>query len=98
LLPFGIFYGNLVSFIVIWYILWSFGILFSVVVCCTEKNLATLIMTKRKTMFTPKKRRKAKFGYDFFGVQSIVYCESFVTHAKKTFSCPKLLHLKYIHT
>jgi hypothetical protein len=33
--PSGIFYGILVPFVVIWYI-------FPVLLCCTEKNLATL--------------------------------------------------------
>jgi hypothetical protein len=52
---FGIFYGYLVYFMVIWYIMWLFGIfyghlvyyvviwsIFSVLVCCSKKNLATL--------------------------------------------------------
>jgi hypothetical protein len=48
----GIFYDHLVYFaaignilhMAIWYILWSFGIFFPVlVVCCTKKNLATLV-------------------------------------------------------
>jgi hypothetical protein len=36
LLPCGIFYGNMVN-------LWSFGIVLPVLVCFTEKNLATLL-------------------------------------------------------
>jgi hypothetical protein len=40
--PFGIFYGHLGYFMVIWYILCSFGTFFRVLVTCTEKNLATL--------------------------------------------------------
>jgi hypothetical protein len=28
-----------------WHILWPFGIFFPVLVCCTEKNLATLMKT-----------------------------------------------------
>jgi hypothetical protein len=43
LCPFGLFYGNLVYFVVIWSILWPFGIFFPVLVCCTKKNLATLL-------------------------------------------------------
>jgi hypothetical protein len=31
--------------VAIWYILWSFGIYFTVLVCCTQKNLATLVDT-----------------------------------------------------
>jgi hypothetical protein len=27
----------------IWYILWSFGIFLPILVCCTKKNLATLV-------------------------------------------------------
>jgi hypothetical protein len=46
----GIFYDQLVYlfycywkyFMAIWYILWSFGIFFPVLVFCTKKNLATL--------------------------------------------------------
>jgi hypothetical protein len=37
-----IFYDHFAYFIIIWYILWLFGILFSVLVCCTTKSLATL--------------------------------------------------------
>jgi hypothetical protein len=37
LLQFGLFCGHLVTFVVIWYI-------FPLLVCCTEKNLATLIV------------------------------------------------------
>jgi hypothetical protein len=51
-----LFYGQMVSFMVIWYILRSFGIfcgrfvyfvvvwyIFPILVCCTEQNLATLL-------------------------------------------------------
>jgi hypothetical protein len=31
----------------IWYILWSFGIISPVLVCCTKKNLATPIGTEK---------------------------------------------------
>jgi hypothetical protein len=41
--PFGLFYGNWKYFMVVWYILWSLGIFFPVLVFCTKKNLATLI-------------------------------------------------------
>jgi hypothetical protein len=41
-LPFGLFYGQLVYFMTIWSIFWSFGIFCPVLVCCTKKNLATL--------------------------------------------------------
>jgi hypothetical protein len=41
----GKFYGQMVYFMVIWHIRWSFGIFFPVLVCCTEKNLATLPQT-----------------------------------------------------
>jgi hypothetical protein len=39
----GIFYGPLVYFTTIWYILWFFGTFFPVLVCCTNENLATLL-------------------------------------------------------
>jgi hypothetical protein len=38
----GIFHGHLVHFVAIWYILWSFGILFPILVSCIKTNLATL--------------------------------------------------------
>jgi hypothetical protein len=37
LLPFGIFYGHLVYFMTIWYILWLFGIYFLSFGSCTKK-------------------------------------------------------------
>jgi hypothetical protein len=43
--PFGIFYGHLRHFMAIRYIMWLFGIFFIVLVCCTKKNLATLVST-----------------------------------------------------
>jgi hypothetical protein len=36
------YYGHLVYFMVIWYILWPFGIFLPFLVYCTKKNLATL--------------------------------------------------------
>jgi hypothetical protein len=39
----GTFYGHLVYFIAIWYILWSFGIFDPFLVYCANKNLATLV-------------------------------------------------------
>jgi hypothetical protein len=39
---FDIFYGYLVIFVVVWHILWSFGIFSPVLSCCTKTNLATL--------------------------------------------------------
>jgi hypothetical protein len=40
---FGVFYGHLVYFAAIWYILWPFGIFFPFwYICCFKKNLATL--------------------------------------------------------
>jgi hypothetical protein len=36
-------YGHLVYFVANWYILWSFGILFPVLVCCEKNYLATLV-------------------------------------------------------
>jgi hypothetical protein len=40
----GIFYGHFVNFPAIWYIIWPSGIIFTVLVCCTKKNLATLVI------------------------------------------------------
>jgi hypothetical protein len=47
----GILNGHLVYFMAIWSILWPFGlfcgyllrVLFPILVCCTKKNLATLV-------------------------------------------------------
>jgi hypothetical protein len=55
----GILYVHLVYFtaignithIAIWYILWSFGIFFPVLVCCTKKNLATLHVPSKLERF-----------------------------------------------
>jgi hypothetical protein len=41
--PLGIFYDHCVHFMIIWYILCSFGTFFPVLVSCTKKNLATLV-------------------------------------------------------
>jgi hypothetical protein len=54
---FGVFYGHLVYYMDIWcilwtfrrYILWSFGTCFSALVCCTKKDLATLILAVELT-------------------------------------------------
>jgi hypothetical protein len=43
-----IFYGHLVHFTAIWYILWLFGIYFPALVFCTKKNLATLLRLKSR--------------------------------------------------
>jgi hypothetical protein len=36
---FCVFYGQMVYFMVIWYILWSSGIYFFVLVCCTQRKI-----------------------------------------------------------
>jgi hypothetical protein len=38
----GIFYGHLAYFVAIWYIFGNLYV-FPVLVCCTKKNLATLV-------------------------------------------------------
>jgi hypothetical protein len=38
-----LFYGHLIYFMFIWYILCLFGIFFPLLVYCTKKNLATLL-------------------------------------------------------
>jgi hypothetical protein len=45
----GIFYGHLVYFTAIKYILWLVGIFSPFLVCCTKKNLATLEQERSKT-------------------------------------------------
>jgi hypothetical protein len=54
LLPFGIFYTNLVHFLVIWYI-------FPVLVCGSKKNLATLYCNSSPTLFRTVISRVAKW-------------------------------------
>jgi hypothetical protein len=44
---FGPFSGNLVYFMALWYILWSFGLFFPVLVYCNKRNLATLFEITR---------------------------------------------------
>jgi phosphotransferase system glucose/maltose/N-acetylglucosamine-specific IIC component len=52
----GIFYGHLVDFAAIWYILWTFIVyfvviwyIFLVLVSCTKKNLATPNLKSRQS-------------------------------------------------
>jgi hypothetical protein len=42
-------YGHLVYFVALWYILWLFGTFFPVLVSCTKKNLATLVVPRKPT-------------------------------------------------
>jgi hypothetical protein len=51
---YGLFYGHWKYFVAIWYISWSVGIFSPVLVCCSTKNLATLIIIR------PKGRTQAK--------------------------------------
>jgi hypothetical protein len=39
----GIFYVHFVNFPATWHILWLLGTFLPVLVCCTKKNLATLV-------------------------------------------------------
>jgi hypothetical protein len=45
----GIFCGHLPNFVAICHILWLFGMNFPVLVCCTTKNLATLLPSYAST-------------------------------------------------
>jgi hypothetical protein len=45
-------FSNLVYFVTMCFSLWLFGIFFPVLVCCTEKNLATLNETKSVIDYT----------------------------------------------
>jgi hypothetical protein len=42
--PFGKIYGHMVCFMALGYNMLSFGIFSPVLVCCTKKNLATLLI------------------------------------------------------
>jgi hypothetical protein len=85
--PFGIFCGNLVYFMVIWYI-------FPVLVCCTKKNLATLVRcgttkkekTRKGLSVTSKPRiygpdlffalsTNFRFTFLFIGLQTVNFCQ-----------------------
>jgi hypothetical protein len=55
----GIFYGHLVNFTAIWYIVWPLGIFVGYLlyispflVCCSKKNLATLTHTAQSYINT----------------------------------------------
>jgi hypothetical protein len=59
--PFGKFYGHFVYFPQFWYISHSFGIFSPVLVCCTQKNLATLTATRTSKLFVfafPRRSQK----------------------------------------
>jgi hypothetical protein len=72
LCPFGIFYGHLGYFMTIWYILYSFGKFFLVLVSWTNKHLATLY----NTLFTYKElvaiHRQVSSAEIFFHTQFFV--------------------------
>jgi hypothetical protein len=51
---FVFFYGQMVNFMAIWYVLWSFVLFFTVLVCCTEKHLATLVSSLCSSPSLPK--------------------------------------------
>jgi hypothetical protein len=57
----GIFYGHLVYFVAIWYILCLFGINFPVLVFCTKKNLATLYMKANVACIMPEVHSNYRF-------------------------------------
>jgi hypothetical membrane protein len=44
----GIFHCHLEYFMAIWHIMWAFLYIFPVLVCCTKKNLATLLDTETR--------------------------------------------------
>jgi hypothetical protein len=82
----GIFNGHLVYFTVIWNIFWTFGIfggnwvIFSVLVCCTHKNLAT-----PDANLVLKKKIRAKFTSKF--------CEALqACSASRNVPCRRILH------
>jgi hypothetical protein len=68
--PLQIFYGHLVYFVVIWYILWSFGIFFPVLVSCTKKNLATLLLIG----FFERNRCKGRNFTSIRNIEAVVLC------------------------
>jgi hypothetical protein len=74
----GIFYRHLGYFITLWYILCSSGTFFPVLVSCTKKNLATLVVVhpaakKRGTDSLIPPPQKKKFQNDSAHFGSIQY-------------------------
>jgi hypothetical protein len=51
---FGIIYGHLVYFITIWFVLMVPWYIFPALVCCTRKNLATLLLSSLHVSITPR--------------------------------------------
>jgi hypothetical protein len=60
--PFCLFYGQMVYFMPIWYIFGHFFLFFTVLVCSTEKNLATLICSACKKCWAEWFRRNWSSG------------------------------------
>jgi hypothetical protein len=56
--PFLIFYAHLVYFVVLWFI-------FPVLLCCTKKDLATLVLSKRNARWSN--------GVDFMNLHFVLY-------------------------
>jgi hypothetical protein len=54
-----LFYCYWKYFMAIWYILWSFGIFFPILVFCTKKNLATQVIEERQIQFLFSQRFSA---------------------------------------
>jgi hypothetical protein len=83
LCPFGLFYGHLVYFMVVWYI-------FTVLVCCTKKNLATL---HTKLKYTTTFLRYAECPTNVMaGFESTIYCSWGVWYFTRYATPPRPIH------
>jgi hypothetical protein len=93
----GTFYCHLVYFTAIWYILWPFGkfygrlVYFSrcgLVVCCTNKNLATLFISRTTRLFAASQRWRRHLKLRLLQVRPIL---NFAPKGKlwpQRWSCP----------
>jgi hypothetical protein len=57
-----IFYGHFEYFKAMWYILWSFGVIFSVLVNCCNKNLAALVHSGQSAAIVASPQKQQRKG------------------------------------
>jgi hypothetical protein len=90
--PFGLFYGHLPYFVDIWYISWLFGIYFPILVCCSDKNLATLVLR-----ITPCKEKNFEKKLWFKSDKKLIFFDKVSRAKKPPKNCEKInikIHLK----
>jgi hypothetical protein len=61
----------------IWYILWPFGIFSPVLVCCSKKNLATLVTTPALLKFYNAKSSLVRLEKTYYTFKNaLAYCNA----------------------